>query len=168
MILVYELGTATGITFARNQRFLQKIIDGDMVGVVSTFTLAECITVLAVGYAQRDGKAPSAEQLQEVGTRVEKFIRAAGIELQDADKLSRSEEGDADLFSRVMQTASSTFPVKSSRPGRNGKPDWRTTGGADILHIVFAERSGCHELATHDEGFRSMKSTVSLNLLRGT
>lgn len=161
MILAYHLGTsARAATFDRNQRFLNRVTNGQIVGVVSTFTVAECIAVLAAAYAERDGAAPTAKQLGEARNRIEGFVRAAGIEMQDADVLCQSPEGRANAFARVMQIALSTRPSR----GRDGR--WRNVGGADALHIAFAERSDSDALATFDEGFRNMRSPVSLMLVQ--
>jgi len=150
MLLAYHLGTgAREVTFSRNERYLNKVIEREVIGVVTSFSVAECVGVLAEAYAQRDGVAPTPEQIEAARQRIERFIRAAGIEKQDSDALSHSTEGPVNIFSRALQIQLATRPTR----GHDG--EWRTVGGADALHLVFAERADCEQFVTFDQGFRN-------------
>jgi len=126
-----------------------------MVGIVSTFTVAECLAVLALAAARRSGTPPTLQQIAHAHDMIMRFVRAAGLELRDSDALCISPEGSVNAFARVLQMELTTQPVQ----GEDG--EWRGLGGADALHVAFAERSDCDDLASHDQGFRSMQSSVS-------
>ncbi len=161
MILAYHLGTISGnVTFSRNERYLNKVIGRQIIGVVTSFSVAECVGVLAEAYAERDGAAPTTEQLEAARQRIERFTRAAGIEMQDSDALSHSTGGPVNIFSRALQIQLAT------RPTRGTDGEWRTVGGADALHLVFAERADCEQFATFDQGFRNAPPPVRIVMVQ--
>jgi predicted nucleic acid-binding protein len=161
MILAYHLATTTGnATFSRNERYLNKVIEKKVIGVVTTFSVAECVGVFGEAYAERDGVAPTTDQLEAARQRIERFIRAAGIEKQDSDALSHSVEGPVNVFSRALQIELATRPTR----GRDG--EWRTVGGADALHLVFAERADCEQFATFDQGFQNAPPPVKIVMVQ--
>ena len=161
MLLAYFLGTtATDATLVRNRRFLDKVIEKKIIGVVTTFSVAECVGALAVAYAQRDGVAPTVEQLEAARQRIERFIRAAAIEKQDSDALSYSVEGPVNLFTRALRIQLVVRPTR----GTDGR--WRTVGGADAIHLVFAERADCDQFATFDQGFRNAPGPVRIVMVQ--
>jgi len=161
MILAYHLSTDPGnLTFSRNERYLNKVIEKRLIGVVTTFSVAECVGVLAEAYAKRDGVAPTTDQLEAARQRIERFIHAAGIEKQDSDALSYSIEGPVNVFSRALQIQLAT------RPTRGTDGEWRTVGGADALHLVFAERADCDQFATFDQGFRNAPPPVTVVMVQ--
>ena len=155
MILAYHLGSPSGAAVLnRNLNFLTKISARQVVGIVSTFTVAECISVLAKAHAERNGTAPTLVQLAQAKEKIEQFIRSMGIELEDSDALCFDPNGNVNVFARTVQLELTSPPAL----GRDRK--WRTFGGADVLHVIFAERSDADDFATFDEGFRNMNSQV--------
>jgi len=163
MVIVYHLGTETpSPIFQLNMRFLQRLKAGEVEGVVTTFSLTEAASVIVELIAGQLDRVLTDAERARVHTRIQQFVDAFGLEVLSADELVALPDGEVDLFARTKQIVDRAKPVQGSRDRR-----WRMVGGADAVHVALAERANVSSLATFDEGFRTVESTVTIEILGG-
>lgn len=131
------------------KKFFHEIQDGKFIGVTSSITRIEYIAVLKKLLAEKDEKIIDNEIKKEL-TRFDKFIEDLGIEYYDSDDLTKSINIFSICFQRVM----------SSKPFQGKDNQWRGLGCADSIVLIMAERSSSKYIATNDDGFRQIKSSV--------
>jgi len=155
MIWIYYVITTGHGLAPYCEKLLKDIESGNITGVVSTFTLGEIVGVAKKVLAERQHRNPNTQEVEKIIQAVEKEIENLGIEVHDADILAEGEWQGSRLFER----ADELLLDSSSTLGSDGK--WRSLGGADALHLVFAERAVVDYLATCDQGFKGISSSVS-------
>jgi predicted nucleic acid-binding protein len=156
MLFVYHLGRPKSDTFHKLAvQFFLDIENGNYEGVITTFTQTEYIAVMKELLSQRIGAPLSLTQLNTLRSEFETFIDKEGIELLDSDDLSTS-VGHCEIFKWSSQVVDACRAVM----GRHDYK-WRTIGGADAIHAVFANRAGSDLLVTFDGGFKAISSLAS-------
>ncbi len=157
MIFIYQLFNKTNPYHAKSASFFKQIEDEKMIGVTSSFTRSEYLEVIKTELAKASDSIPSSIDIQSSLDNFDDFITHMGIELFDSDDLTNS---DARLFRECHARIENAIPFK----GKDNK--WRMLNGADSLLLVFAEKTGCQEIASNDDGFRTSKSKVKPHILR--
>jgi len=161
MVIVYHLGSDTASRlFELNARFLSRVKRGEVEPVVSTFCLTEAAAVIVELLTKQRDRLPTQTERERIQTRIEQFVDAFGLEVLSADELVALPDGEVDLFARTKQIIDAAKPVQGSYDRK-----WRMVGGADAIHVALAERAKANILATFDEGFRTVQSPVSVEIL---
>ncbi len=133
---------------------------GRLIGIATTFVIDEYVGVAQRLLAKANHREPTPSEVRRAETLLAQTLDSFGIELYDSDEISAELGGLSSIFKEGATI------IRQARPtqGRDGK--WRSVGGADGLHIAFAERTAADFLATSDEGFRNMGSNVRPAILQ--
>ncbi len=167
MILIYHLIDPTHPEERHCRRFLKEIETGHLTGVVTTFVVHEAVDVAKRLMAKRYGRELSLLELQAVQEDIERELNRLGVEQHDADALAIAALGQAPVFERSGHIIFHSGSTRTSINTTRGRQDvWKSVGGADAVHISFAERAGASHYATCDSGFSKLSGNVTPAILR--
>ena len=143
-------------------RFLQDIEDGNVTGVVTTFVINEFQAVTKGILARANGAEPSPGDLVGPMEDLEKLFNDLGVEERDADALAGDMTGRSVVFGDSIRVINDAGVARVAYWKRGRRVvDWRTIGGADALHAIYAERAGATHVATCDKAFRRLRGPVA-------
>lgn len=137
-------------------KFFQDIKDGQVMGIVTTFTLIEFIGVMKNISSENKKINPSKSDISRWETNFETFIGALGITLYDADNLLIAQGSSNCTF---FQDCSQIINDSDAILGKGDKK-WHVLKGADSIHVLFAERLNADLIVTNDDDFKGIKTRV--------
>lgn len=152
MAFVYQLSGATGHLFRKSQSLFNDIQSGHIIGVVSTFTISEYLSVIRNAIAKQSGAPPTQQQMMTAETTLRSFLSGMGMELQDADVLIGSSSTRPPVFADTHQIITDSTSVQRFRDH-----EWTGPGGADAILISLALRMSASRFATFDEGYKGIR-----------
>ena len=148
-VFIWYLHSAATDGYTKAEKFLKDIADGKYQGVTSNFVRFEYRGYLKETKAIVNGANTSKKDLEVLIDKLDRLIEDYGIEEVAADYLLC--QSWIDDCEEVVTQCQPTLV-------RN---DWKTMKGADAIHAVVANRARTQQLATLDNGFKSLRGTVS-------
>lgn len=133
--------------------FFRDIENGKYVGVATSFTVAEYLSVMRKALTEARDKPPTTMDTSRLRKEIEEFISSMGIEYFDADTLVSPIYGK--LFSTTENIVENAKPLKNLRTLK-----WFLVNGADALHVTLATRTGADLYATFDDDFRGVDGWI--------
>ncbi len=153
-ILLGHIAALPRSLIAKTMLFFKDIENQKYHGTTSTFTETEYTGVWKQLMSKQRNQSVTASDVTQARQIYENFISLMGLEIQDTDKLIAS-SSPIDAFANVDQRVIDATPTL-------GKYDqkWHTLKGADGLTLILAERTGCTYVASADDDFKGIKSSV--------
>jgi hypothetical protein len=142
------------------ESFFQDIVNGKYLGITSTLTQIEYLSVAKRLLSQYKGNQITSHEEQAVMNDLDQFIDTLGIGLINADESSSDPSGMVNIFSSTRQIiliANAIFNVS--------KKQWQMIGSIDSLMTNLAIRAGAQLFATFDKGFKGLNNPSITALL---
>ncbi|MCE2499061.1 MAG: type II toxin-antitoxin system VapC family toxin [Nitrosopumilaceae archaeon] len=154
--------------FRMSMGVLDQIRRGETIGVVSSLTLMEVITVLRVKKGREksslDSMRPDQQSefvLRESKSMYDKLV----TELMKLPNLKFEYGRRADVYS-VMRDALAILHEIRGKVRPDGNSRFGGAGTVDVIHALLAKDMGCDELVTFDTGFEEMGGIDALESLK--
>ncbi len=152
MIFVYHLLPSPSTFLSRKSAlFIKDIEQGKYIGIVTSFTIAEYISVIKGLLCKKRNKQITSAETLAIKTKLEQFITQMGIVLYDSDTLATKHAIFADCENIIEQDV----PSLGKHDGK-----WHYLKGADALHLAFANSVNAEAIATFDDDFRGVCGAV--------
>ena len=138
---------------------LDKIKNGETVGIVSPLALMEVMTVLRVKKGREKrllGALPPAEQSEFILRESKSMYDGLVTELMKMPHLKFEQGGKHVDMNTVMSNALDILSEVRGRVLHTGDSWFKGPGPADVIHALLARGAGCDELVTSDRGFEEM------------
>jgi len=162
MLFIYHLLPGKSYNLSRKSKNLFKRIEaGGIVGVVSSFTVMEYISVMKRFISSKIKRPITYQETTIMKKMLMDFIAKMGIFLYDSDSLTVDATGYCSLFTECEEFIEEHIPSK----GADDKK-WHTLNGPDALHLIFAIRTNSTYLATFDDDFKDVKGQIKVMNVR--
>jgi predicted nucleic acid-binding protein len=158
MVFVYHFLSSATTQFltAKSNSFLRDIERGKYVGIVTSFTIAEYLSVMkGLICNRRNGQVTSLE-IAAIKSKLEQFITQMGIMLYDSDSLASKNP----IFGNCENIVEGSSAFKGKRDRK-----WHYVRGADALHVALAMSVNAEAIATFDDDFRGASGFINSLML---
>jgi predicted nucleic acid-binding protein len=140
----------------KTKSFLKDIENQRYMGIITSFTIAEYLSVIKGALCNRKNGNVSPSDIATVKAQLEQFIDKMGIMLFDADTIANKNP----VFSECESMVESSGVYKGKRDHK-----WHYLKGADALHLALAKSVKAEAIATFDDDFRGGGTAISAIML---
>jgi len=158
MVFIYHLLYDKSFILSRkSENFFKDVEAGNIVGVVSSFSVAEYVGVMKRFISKKLKRPITLSETRMLKEVLTDFISKLGIILYNSDDLVIDASGKCSIFYE------SGILTENSKPSL-GVSDrkWHTLCGADALHTLFAIRTNSSHIATFDQDFKDVEDQLTV------